>query len=80
MSLTPPPPKATVRVGLMVCDKSMHPDIFKKWLKDALPPDSQVVLQLLPYNAYNNEFPTSEEVGTFFDVIMVTGSRRYLLD
>lgn len=81
MSLSPPINKLTVRVGLMICDENMSLGIFRKWLEDALPTnttDTLPGLQMEPYNVYKNEFPTSKEIGTRFDVIMVTGSRRCL--
>lgn len=73
----------TVRVGLLISDaftRAFAVETFERWLKNALPPGSTAVLKMLPYNVFENEFPTSEEVGTFFDVIMVTGNSRYLLD
>lgn len=82
MALTPPQVSlpSAVRVALLICDEHMKLETFKEWLNNALPSDATIKLEMKPYNAYLDEFPTSDEIRNLFDVIIITGSRKYFFN
>jgi hypothetical protein len=81
------PPARTIRVALLVCAKfskivvANHGDyhsMFRRWLKNTLPPRSGVTLSLEPYDVMEGKYPCDDEL-LKYDALMITGSRTSLV-
>ncbi|EKM77590.1 hypothetical protein AGABI1DRAFT_130281 [Agaricus bisporus var. burnettii JB137-S8] len=76
------PPLRTIRVALLVCGEfskritAEHGDyhsMFRRWLKNSLPPRSGITLSLEPYNVFQEKYPRHDQLPKY-DAVMITGS------